>query len=116
MRSDSPHLRAASDNLLGTLQLLVLKTLAHGPKHGFAITLHIQTVSDGLLRVEEGSLYPALHRLERAKLIAGKWTVTETGRRARVYTLTSTGKQRLAATETNWATVSAGVRKVLKFA
>lgn len=116
MRSDPASLRGSSDNLLGTLQLLILKTLDHGPKHGFAITLHIQTVSDGLLRVEEGSLYPALHRLERAKLISGTWTVTENGRRARVYTLTSAGNRRLADTETNWATVSAGVQKVLRFA
>lgn len=115
LRSDMRS-TASSDNLLGTLQLLILKTLDHGPKHGFAITLHIQTVSDGLLRVEEGSLYPALHRLERAKLISGKWVITENGRRARVYTLTGAGKKRLADSENNWATVSAGVRKVLQFA
>jgi transcriptional regulator len=105
-----------SDSLLGTLQLLVLKTLEYAPNHGFGITLHIQTVSDGLLRVEEGSLYPALHRLERAKLIAGEWKVTENGRRARVYKLTAAGRKRLADTEQNWATVSAGVQKVLRFA
>lgn len=105
-----------SDNLLGTLQLLILKTLQHGPQHGFGITLHIQTVSDGLLRVEEGSLYPALHRLERAKLISGDWTITENGRRARVYSLTATGRSRLADAESNWATVSEGVQKVLRFA
>jgi PadR family transcriptional regulator, regulatory protein PadR len=106
----------ASDKLLGTLQLLILKTLDHGPNHGFGITLHIQTVSDGMLRVEEGSLYPALHRLERAKLIVGKWIVTGNGRRARVYTLSNAGKKRLAEAENNWATVSAGVQKVLEFA
>ncbi len=105
----------SSDSLLGTLQLLILKTLHHAPKHGFAITLHIQTVSDGLLRVEEGSLYPALHRLERAKLIRGNWIVTENGRRARVYELTAAGRKRLADTENNWAVVSAGVQKVLRF-
>ncbi len=115
LRSDMPF-PAPSDNLLGTLQLLILKTLDHAPKHGFAITLHIQTVSGGLLRVEEGSLYPALHRLERAKLIAGKWVITENGRRARVYTLTAAGKKRLAESENNWAAVSTGVRKVLQFA
>jgi transcriptional regulator len=98
------------------LQLLILKTLDHGPKHGFGITIHIQTVSDGLLRVEEGSLYPALHRLERVKLITGKWVVTENGRRARVYTLSVAGKKKLVQTEINWATVSAGVQKVLSFA
>ena len=115
MTADGLRFAQPSDNLLGTLQLLILKTLDHGSKHGFAITLHIQTVSEGLLRVEEGSLYPALHRLERAKLISGKWVVTENGRRARVYTLTAAGKKRLADTESNWETVSAGVQKVLRF-
>ena len=115
MTADGLRFAQSSDNLLGTLQLLILKTLDHGSKHGFGITLHIQSVSEGLLRVEEGSLYPALHRLERAKLISGKWVVTENGRRARVYTLTAAGKKRLAETESNWATVSAGVQKVLRF-
>ena len=104
------------DNLLGTLQLLILKTLSHEPKHGFAITLHIQTVSEGLLRIEEGSLYPALHRLERAKLISGKWITTENGRRARVYTLTALGRKRLAENTATWSAVSQGVQKVLHFA
>lgn len=116
MLSESANRGGASDKLLGTLQLLILKSLAHGPKHGFGITLHIQGVSDGLLRVEEGSLYPALHRLERAKLIAGEWVITENGRRGRVYTLTAAGRKRLEETESNWATVSAGVQKVLGFA
>jgi len=108
--------QGASENLMGTLPLLILKTLGRGPNHGFGITLHIQAVSEGLLRIEEGSLYPALHRLERASLIAGKWVTTENGRRARVYTLTPTGKKRLVETESNWTVVSAGVQKVLKFA
>ncbi len=116
MRSSASQSLVPRDNLLGTLQLLIFKTLDHGPKHGFAITIHIQAVSDGLLRVEEGSLYPALHRLERAKQISGEWTTTENGRRARVYTLTDAGRKRLADTENNWATVSAGVQKVLRFA
>jgi DNA-binding PadR family transcriptional regulator len=70
------------DTLQGALDLLVLKTLQRGANHGFGITLHIQTVSEGALRVEEGSLYPALRRLERDKLIKGEWQVTENGRRA----------------------------------
>ena len=107
---------SSTDTLLGTLQLLILKTLEYAPNHGFGITLHIQTVSNGLLRVEEGSLYPALHRLERAKLIAGEWKITENGRRARVYKLTPAGRKRLGENEQNWATVSAGVQKVLRFA
>ena len=100
----------------GTLELLILKTLSRGANHGFGITLHVQTVSDGLLRVEEGSLYPALHRMEAQKLVKGAWRVTENGRRARFYSLTDTGKRRLAEAETNWAAVAKGVRKVLRFA
>src|SRR5690242_9102328 len=102
-----------ADTLQGTLELLILKTLGLGPNHGFGITLHIQTVSDGLLRVEEGSLYPALHRLEREKLIAGEWSTTDNGRRARYYRLTPGGRKRLAEAEENWAALSKGVGKVL---
>jgi PadR family transcriptional regulator PadR len=105
-----------TDNLQGALELLVLKTLERGANHGFGITLHVHTVSDGLLRLEEGSLYPALHRLERANLIHGEWRQTENGRRARFYALTPAGKKRLVQTETNWASVSKGVQKVLRFA
>ena len=105
-----------SDNLLGTLELLILKTLEGGPNHGFGITLHVQTVSEGLLRMEEGSLYPALHRLEKDKLVRGTWRQTENARRARFYTLTAAGERRLAEAETNWAAVSKGVQRVLRFA
>lgn len=105
-----------SDHLQGALELLVLKTLEHAPNHGFGITLHVQTVSDGLLRVEEGSLYPALHRMERDKLVKGEWRVTDNGRKARFYSLTVAGKQRLAEAQTNWTSVSKGVQKVLRFA
>ena len=105
-----------SDHLQGTLELLILKTLERGRNHGFGITLHVQTVSDGLLRVEEGSLYPALHRLERGRLIKGEWRMTENGRRARLYSLTTAGQTRLAEVEANWSMVSKGVQKVLRFA
>jgi len=105
-----------SEHLLGTLELLILKTLERGPNHGFGITLHVETVSDGLLRMEEGSLYPALHRLEKDKLIRGAWRQTENGRKARFYTLTAAGERRLAEAETNWAAVSKGVQRVLRFA
>jgi PadR family transcriptional regulator PadR len=105
-----------SDQLLGTLELLILKTLERGPNHGFGITLHVQTVSEGLLRVEEGSLYPALHRLEREKLLRGEWQITENGRRARVYALTAAGRKRLAGAEASWSAVSKGVQRVLRFA
>jgi PadR family transcriptional regulator PadR len=102
--------------LAGTLELLILKSVAHRPNHGFGITLHVQTVSDGLLRVEEGSLYPALHRLERDKLIKGEWRTTENARRARVYSLTRSGAVRLAEIENHWSTLAKGVHKLLRFA
>ncbi|MBV9768070.1 MAG: PadR family transcriptional regulator [Bryobacterales bacterium] len=105
----------SSDTLLGALDLLVLKTLARGPNHGFGIAVHIQSVSEGLLRVEEGSLYPALHRLERDKCVKATWTKTESGRRARIYKLTAAGRERLQDAETNWDSVSKGVARVLRY-
>jgi PadR family transcriptional regulator PadR len=105
----------SSDALLGALDLLVLKTLGRGPNHGFGIALHIQSVSEGLLRVEEGSLYPALHRLERDKFVKATWTKTENGRRARIYKLTASGRQRLEEAESNWDNVSKGVAQVLRY-
>ena len=104
------------DQLQGALELVVLKTLARGANHGFDIALHVQTASDGLLRVEEGSLYPALHRMEREKLIEGEWRVTANGRRARYYSLTSAGRSRLAEVEQHWAAVSQGIQRLLEFA
>src|ERR1051325_10391617 len=105
-----------ADSLQGTLDLLILKTLELGPNHGFGITLHIQNASEGLLRVEEGSLYPALHRLERQQLVTAEWKTTTNGRRARVYTLTASGQQRLQEAENSWASLSKGVGKVLALA
>ncbi|HLK63170.1 MAG TPA: PadR family transcriptional regulator [Bryobacteraceae bacterium] len=104
-----------ADSLQGTLELLVLKTLHLGPNHGFGITLHIQNASEGLLRVEEGSLYPALHRLERSGLVTAEWKTTSNARRARVYTLTDAGRQRLEDAEKKWTSLAAGVGKVLQF-
>jgi len=104
------------DTLQGTLDLLILKTLQRGANHGFGITLHIQTVSDGALRLEEGSLYPALHRLERSKLIKGAWQTTPNGRRARCYSLTRAGTRRLAEAEQRWSVLAESVAKVLRFA
>ena len=103
------------DNLQGSLDLLILKTLESGSNHGFGITLHVQKASENLLQIEEGSLYPALHRLEREKLVTSSWKVTENSRRARFYTLTPTGKKRLAETRSNWKRVVRGVKKVLRF-
>ena len=105
-----------SDHLQGTLELLILKSLEHQANHGFGITLHVQTASDGLLRVEEGSLYPALHRMEKAKLIKGEWRVTENGRKARFYALTAAGRKRLDEAVSNWTSTMKGVQKMLRFA
>ena len=105
-----------TDQLQGALEMVILKTLQSGAKHGFDIALHVQTVSDGLLRVEEGSLYPALHRMERQKLIDGEWRVTPNGRRARYYALTDEGRERLAQAELSWTTVSQGIQRLLNFA
>ena len=102
--------------LQGTLVLLILKTLARGPNHGFGIALHIQGASEGLLEVEEGSLYPALHRLERDKLVSASWKVTGNKRRARYYKLTPAGRKVLARAEDSWDAMSKGVGRVLRFA
>ena len=104
-----------ADSLLGTLDLLILKTLQLGPNHGFGITLHIQTVSQGLLRVEEGSLYPALHRLERDKLVKAEWKVTDNRRRARVYKLTAAGRKRLGIVAESWTALAKGVGRLLRY-
>jgi len=98
-----------------TLDLLILKTLDRGPNHGFGITSHIQKASEGLLRIEEGSLYPALHRLERQKLISGDWAISENGRRARYYTLTAAGRARFEEHQNQWSSLSLGVDRVLEF-
>ena len=105
-----------TNNLQGTIDLLILKTLERGSHHGFGITLHIQEVSGGLLKVEEGSLYPALHRLDRDKLVEAEWKVSENGRRARYYRLTAQGRQALAEQTETWDMLRKGVTKVLKFA
>ena len=104
------------ENPQAALELLILKTLATGPNHGFGIALHIEETSSALLRVEEGSLYPALHRLEKAGFIEAEWTVTPNGRRARVYRLTRPGRKRLKEIEESWATLTEGVRRVLRWA
>ena len=106
----------ATADLQGSLNLLILRALASGPNHGFGIAQFIQERSDGLLRVEEGSLYPALHRLERDKFVAGYWKVTENARRARVYRLTAAGRKALAQAEERWSTLSQGITKLLRYA
>jgi PadR family transcriptional regulator PadR len=101
------------DALQGTLDLLVLKTLSRGPQHGYGIAAFVQQASDDMLRVEEGSLYPALHRLEEAKLVKAKWATTANNRRARVYEITAAGRRQLEADEQRWKAVMLALHTVL---
>jgi PadR family transcriptional regulator PadR len=109
-------LKPKNDLLQGTLALLVLKTLARGPLHGYGITLHIQMVSKDFLRVEEGSLYPALHRMEQDGWVSAEWGLSENNRRARFYRLTAKGHRQLAEEEKNWERLTQAVAHVLSFA
>ena len=107
----------AKTDLQGSLDLLVLKTLSQrGRLHGYGMALHIQRASDELLRVEEGSLYPALHRMEQSGWIASEWALTETGRRAKYYRLTTAGQKQLAEAEREFDQLVRGVRAVLGLA
>ena len=106
-----------NDILQGTLVLLVLKTLSsQGRMHGYALTNHIQRVSNDLLRVEEGSLYPALHRMEEGGLIRAKWMAKGPSRRVRIYDLTARGCEQPATEEVRWTAVADAVKRVVKFA
>ena len=109
-------LKPKNDLLQGTLVLLVLKTLARGPLHGYAMTLHIQMVSKDILRVEEGSLYPALHRMEQDGWVSAEWGISENNRRARYYRLSAKGRKQLAEEEKNWDRLTQAVAHVLQFA
>lgn len=106
-----------NDVLQGTLALLVLRTLSANPgMHGYAITTHIQRASAELLRVEEGSLYPALHRMEEQGWLRAEWGTTEKNREARFYSITARGRKQLAAEEESWARLTEGVTRVLRYA
>jgi PadR family transcriptional regulator PadR len=106
-----------NDILQGTLVLLVLRAVAsHKRVHGYAITQHIQTVSADLLRVEEGSLYPALHRMEQAGWVKAEWGITDKNRQARFYSLTVAGCKQLALEQESWDRLTQGVAKVLRHA
>ena len=107
--------RKKNDILQGTLTLLVLQTLeAVGPSHGYALCGHIQSTSYDLLRVEEGSLYPALHRMEQAGWLKSSWHVTEKGRRAKSYGLTKSGRMQLKTEKERWDQLTRGVALVLR--
>ncbi len=105
------------DSLQGSLDLLVLKILYRRPRlHGYAIMTAIQEISGDVLRAEEGSIYPALHRMEEAGWIRAEWITTSNGRRARVYELTAAGKKQLGAEEARWQAVTSAVNRILRMA
>jgi transcriptional regulator len=101
------------DLLHGTLDLLILRALAGEPRHGYDIVRHIETSTGSAVTVEDGSLYPALYRLEKRRLIRGQWGVSRAGRRARFYRLTDAGRRQLAERTAEWARFAAGVSKML---
>jgi len=106
---------ARQDALQGSLPVLVLKILSRrGPLHGYGITSQIETISSDVLRVEEGSLYPALHRMEEAGWIKAKWVTTENKRRARMYEITALGRKQLEEQESRWRVVTSAVAHVLQ--
>src|SRR4051794_12713530 len=102
-----------SDLLQGTLDLLILRTLNAGPKHGWGIALSIQQVSKDVLQVNQGSLYPALHRLEQQGLVAAQWGNSENNRQAKFYQLTREGRKQLLEEQRNWERLSTAVARVL---
>ena len=106
---------AKTDSMQGSLDLLVLKILSRRPAlHGYAIMTAIGTISEDVLRAEEGSLYPALHRMEEAGWIRAEWVKKESGRRARIYELTAEGRRQLGVEESRWEAVSAAINRVLR--
>jgi PadR family transcriptional regulator, regulatory protein PadR len=108
--------RAAPDLLPGTLDLLILRTLQAGALHGWAISERIQHISEDVLQINQGSLYPALHRLEHQGWIAAEWAVSELGRRAKYYNLTTSGRRQLAVEAKAWERMSAAIGRVMKLA
>jgi transcriptional regulator len=103
----------SKDRLHGTLDLLVLKTLSWGPRHGYAIARWLEDTTDDAIQVEEGSLYPALYRLERRGLIEAEWGTSEIGRKAKIYRLTPAGRRQLRAETADWAAFVRAVSAVL---
>lgn len=114
MHRRSMAARKSGDLVQGTLDMLILRTLQRGPLHGYAIAVAIEQRSDSVLRVEEGSLYPALHRLELGGLLDSEWKLTETNRRAKYYRLTREGRKHLAAEAANWNRLVAAIARVME--
>ena len=110
MREPKPN---SGELLQGTLDMLILKTLIRGPMHGYAVAEFIQQTSEEVLRVEEGALYPALHRLELRGLLAAEWGVSENNRRAKYYRLTAAGRRQLADEAERWQRMSAAIARIM---
>ena len=112
MNAQEPRL----DILQGTLDLLILRTLLSGPKHGWSISERIQQISEEVLRVNQGSLYPALHRLEHKGWIKAEWATSELGRRARFYRLTAAGRKQLELEQEHWSRLTTAIGRILEMA
>jgi PadR family transcriptional regulator PadR len=113
---DSHSMGKPTDLVQGTLDLLILKTLLLEPRHGWAIAKRIQQISSDVLQVQQGSLYPALHRLEQSGWISAKWAETETGRKAKVYSITATGRAQLKEELASWSRLSLAINAVIESA
>ena len=109
-----PRHEGRIDLMQGTLDLIILRTLLFGPSHGHAIARHVRRLSDDVLHVETGSLYPALHRLEEQGLIDAEWTTSDKGKRAKYYKLTKSGRKRLVQEQSKWERLSAAMARVLR--
>ena len=108
--------RSSGELVQGTLDMLILKTLTRGAMHGYAITEYIQETTDDVLKVEEGALYPALHRLELRGLLASEWGVSDNNRRAKYYRLTAGGRKQLAADTEHWGRMASAIARILQTA
>ena len=111
MREPTPN---SGELLQGTLDMLILRTLIRGPMHGYGVVEFIQQTSEDVLRVEEGALYPALHRLELRGLLASEWGVSENNRRAKYYRLTAEGRKNLAGETARWQRMSAAIARIME--
>jgi PadR family transcriptional regulator, regulatory protein PadR len=109
-----PRRQDRTDLLQGTLDLLILHVVALSPLHGYAIAQRLNAITQDALRIQQGSLYPALHRLERRGWLRGEWRLTDTGREAKFYALTATGRKRLNVERTEWARLSQAIASVLQ--
>ena len=113
-RHEEAVAKKKSDLLQGTLDLLILQIASLGPVHGYAIAQRIQQVSNDVLQVQQGSLYPALHRLEKRRFLRAEWRTTESGREAKFYSVTAAGRQQLASERTDWTRLAEAIGLVLR--